>query len=215
MSTPHEMFFGTKPDVRSLRTFGCEVYCRKQPTALTKLGERSERSIFMGREPGTKIWRVLLENGGIVIRHNCVFVETVVEDEDSDSEMETDSNGGSGMSAAGESESGDDAAAADNADDESDEGEAAQEIRRDVEVPNNRVLPPRTREPSKRLRDAYAMMAKVDTSKDEPAMLEQALSQEDGDLWRQAADDEMRSLSELGVYELVEKPKGVNLLKSK
>jgi hypothetical protein len=32
-------------------------------------------------------------------------------------------------------------------------------------------------------------------------------------MWRQAADDEMRSLHEFGVYEL-EKPDGINLLKN-
>jgi hypothetical protein len=34
-------------------------------------------------------------------------------------------------------------------------------------------------------------------------------------LWQDAANEEMRSLREMGVYELVEKPQGVNLLKSK
>jgi hypothetical protein len=58
-------------------------------------------------------------------------------------------------------------------------------------------------------------MCKVDTSKDEPATLQQALAQDDGDLWQQAADEEMRSLRELGFYELVEKPEGVKLLKNK
>jgi hypothetical protein len=58
-------------------------------------------------------------------------------------------------------------------------------------------------------------MCQVDTSRDEPATLQEALAQEDGHLWQQAADEEMRSLRELGVYELVEKPEGVKLLKNK
>ena len=32
---------------------------------------------------------------------------------------------------------------------------------------------------------------------------------------RQAADEQVRSLRELGVYKLVEKPKGVNILKNR
>jgi hypothetical protein len=28
VKTPWELFYGTKPDVRSLRAFGCLVYCR-------------------------------------------------------------------------------------------------------------------------------------------------------------------------------------------
>jgi hypothetical protein len=55
----------------------------------------------------------------------------------------------------------------------------------------------------------------VDTGEDEPATLQQALVHKDGDMWHQAADDEMRSLCELGVYELVDKPKGVKLLENK
>jgi hypothetical protein len=58
-------------------------------------------------------------------------------------------------------------------------------------------------------------MCQVDISRDEPATLQEALAQEDGDLWQQAADEEMRSLRELGVYELVEKPEGVKLLENK
>jgi transposase InsO family protein len=93
MQTPWELFYGTKPHVRSLRTFGCEVYCCKTTLALTKLGERSERGRLMGREPGTKGWRVLLETGSVVIRYDCIFVQgSTVEDSDtanSDSDSDT------------------------------------------------------------------------------------------------------------------------------
>jgi hypothetical protein len=140
IETPHELFFGAKPDVRSLRMFGCEVYCHKTPLALTKLGERSERSLLLCCEQGTKGWRVLLESGDVVIRRNCLFVKHAVEDDDdSDSDMENDGAGDTGvsaMSAAGESDGGDDAAAADDADD-SDKGEAPDELCRQVAVPNS------------------------------------------------------------------------------
>jgi hypothetical protein len=102
IETPYQLFFGVKPDVRSFRTFGCEVYCRKQRAALTKLGERSERGLVMGREPGTKGWRVLLENGSVVVRYNCVFVENVEDDDDSDDDEDIDRvvDGSSAVSAA-------------------------------------------------------------------------------------------------------------------
>ena len=78
------------------------------------------------------------------------------------------------------------------------------------------TLPPRLREPSKRaFKDAYALMAQVETP-DEPATLEAALQQPDGELWQQAADDEMKSLQELDVFDTVDKPAGpVKLLKNK
>jgi transposase InsO family protein len=192
VQTPWELFYGTKPDVRSLRTFGCEVYCRKTAPALTKLGERSERSRLMDREPSTKGWRVLLETGSVVIRYDCIFVEgSTVEDSDT-ANSNSDSDTG----------------------DEDADARAEHDSSTEERQPK-RTLPPRTREPSKRLRDAYALMCQVDTSRDEPATLQEALAQEDGDLWQQAADEEMRSLRELGVYELVEKPEGVKLLKNK
>jgi hypothetical protein len=83
-----------------------------------------------------------------------------------------------------------------------------------VERSPKRTQPSRLREPSKRMLDSYALPCQVDTSQDEPPTLQQALAQVDGDMWRQAADDELRSLHELGVYELVEKPKGVTPLQN-
>jgi hypothetical protein len=78
IETPHMLFFGEKPDVRSLWMFGCEVYCRKTPllVVLTKLGERSERGLLLCSEQGTKGWRVLLESGDVVVRRNCLMRRT-------------------------------------------------------------------------------------------------------------------------------------------
>jgi transposase InsO family protein len=206
VKTPYELFCGAKPDVRGLRTFGCEVFCRKQPVALTKFGERSNHGRLMGGEPGTKGWRVLLDAGNVVVRYDCVFVEYAAEDDDSESDNDSmDDNAGSTAPAAGENVDAAGAAAAD-----ADVGAGGA-----VEKSPKRLLPPRLREPSKRMRDSYALLCQIDTSQDEPPTLQQALAQVDGDMWRQAADDELRSLRELGVYELVEKPRGVNLLKNK
>jgi hypothetical protein len=145
----------------------------------------------MGREPGTKGWRVLLETGSVVIRYDCIFVEgSTVEDSDT-ANSDSDSDTG----------------------DEDADAHAEHDSNTEERQPK-RTLPPWLREPSKQLRDAYALMCQVDTSRDELATLQEAPAQEDRDLWQQAADDEMRSLRELGVYELVEKPTGVKLLQS-
>jgi hypothetical protein len=79
-----------------------------------------------------------------------------------------------------------------------------------------RMLPPRCGTPGKRLHDAGARMSKVDTRQHETATLEQALAQaqEDSNMWRRPFVGRMRSLREPGA-ELVEKPKGANLLKNK
>jgi hypothetical protein len=73
-------------------------------------------------------------------------------------------------------------------------------------VPSKRVLPPRLREPSKRMRDAYALAMEASKTPDEPETLEAALLQPDGELWRQAADEEMQSLKQMNVYTVVDDP---------
>jgi hypothetical protein len=153
---------------------------------LTKLAKRSERGRFMGRVPGTKGWRVLIETGSVVIRYDCIFVEgSTVEDSDT-ANSDPDSN---------------------TADEDEDANDANNP---EEERQPKRTLPPRMRKPSKRLRDAYAMMCQVYTSRDEAATLQEALAQKDGALWQQAADDESAAC-----VSLVEKPTGVRLLQSK
>jgi hypothetical protein len=39
--------------------------------------------------------------------------------------------------------------------------------------------------------------------------MQQALAQDDGDVWQQAVVEEMCSLGEVGAYELVDKPEGL------
>ena len=131
----------------------CDVYCRKTPTALKKLGERSERGRLMGREPGTKGWRVLLDSGGIVIRYICIFVEVAAEDGGDDADDDSDYDNSSTQSAAGESDGGEDAVAA--AEPEVEEAERAEKAPAQAQAPFKRVLPERRREPSKVLRDSY------------------------------------------------------------
>ena len=81
--TPYEMFWGIRPDVSHLRTFGCLVYCQKPSNDRKKLSSWSEEGRFMGYDAGTKGWRVLLSNGKMAVRFNVKFIEdTAAEDED-------------------------------------------------------------------------------------------------------------------------------------
>jgi Reverse transcriptase (RNA-dependent DNA polymerase) len=78
-----------------------------------------------------------------------------------------------------------------------------------------RQMPQRSRAPSKRFMDAYALEAQEDGLPDEPVSLDQALQQPDSAEWRKAADEELTSLRAHGVYELVKKPHGVQPLENK
>ena len=238
--SPHELFHDKKPEVQDLRTFGCKAYCLMTPPKKTKLGERTETGRLLGAEPGSKGWRILLDGGGVVVRRDVKFVEAV-EDHRTTSHLIDDEVESAASQAAGENDRAAQAGAADghNFEDAADDSVAgeqadggAEELReatgageQSEKVPARdanpadapkRTLPPRLREPSKRaFKDAYALMAQVETP-DEPATLEAALQQPDGELWQQAADDEMKSLQELDVFDAVDKPAGpVKLLKNK
>ena len=74
--TPYELFFHKQPDLSLVRVFGCKAYVRleKKDAALTKLGPQSETGIFLGMEPDTKAYRVLIGTEIRVSRH-VVFSE--------------------------------------------------------------------------------------------------------------------------------------------
>jgi hypothetical protein len=52
--TPYEKWFGKKPSVHHLRTFGCVAYVKDIAPNIKKLDDRSCAMIFMGYESGTK-----------------------------------------------------------------------------------------------------------------------------------------------------------------
>jgi hypothetical protein len=52
--TPHEAWFGRKPGIKHLRTFGCVDYAKKAGLGISKLTNRSTPGVFFGYEPGTK-----------------------------------------------------------------------------------------------------------------------------------------------------------------
>jgi hypothetical protein len=53
-ATPYEVWFGQKPSVQHLRTFGCIGYVKDTRPHLTKLEDRGRQTVFIGYEQGTK-----------------------------------------------------------------------------------------------------------------------------------------------------------------
>lgn len=70
-ATPFELFSGNVPDLTHMKVFGCKAYVRleKADHAYSKLGPQSESGIFMGIEPNTKAYRVLIGTEIRVSRH--------------------------------------------------------------------------------------------------------------------------------------------------
>lgn len=56
--TPYEVWFGNKPDIGHLRVFGCIVHMKVPKVQTGKLDDRSVRVINLGKEPGTKAYRL-------------------------------------------------------------------------------------------------------------------------------------------------------------
>jgi hypothetical protein len=55
--TPFEAWYGKKPAIHHLKTFGCVVYVKNTTPHLNKLDDRGRKMIFVGYERGTKAYR--------------------------------------------------------------------------------------------------------------------------------------------------------------
>ena len=74
--TPWELFHGSKPDVSSMRVFGAKAYVHVPKQLKQKLDAVSQTGIFVGYEPHSKAYRVLLDTGKISISRDVIFDET-------------------------------------------------------------------------------------------------------------------------------------------
>ncbi|KAJ9528245.1 hypothetical protein QJQ45_014226 [Haematococcus lacustris] len=75
--TPWEAFYGVKPDLSGLRVFGCRVWLHVPDHQRSKLQAKSVEGLFLGYEPGSKAYRVLV-NGRETCSKDIVFDEVSV-----------------------------------------------------------------------------------------------------------------------------------------
>ncbi|KAJ9516233.1 hypothetical protein QJQ45_001156 [Haematococcus lacustris] len=75
--TPWEAFYGVKPDLSGLRVFGCRVWLHIPDHQRSKLQAKSVEGLFIGYEPGSKAYRVLV-NGRETCSKDIVFDELTV-----------------------------------------------------------------------------------------------------------------------------------------
>jgi len=74
--TPYEAWFGRKPGVKHLRTFGCTTYVKRVGPGISKLSDRSVPGVFLGYEPGTKGYRVYDPvKDKLMVSRDVIFVE--------------------------------------------------------------------------------------------------------------------------------------------
>ena len=77
--TPFEAWYGRKPSVSFLWTFGCISHVRKTKPVLTKLEDTSTPMVLLGYEEGTKVYQLYDPHGGkVVVSCDVVFNEKAV-----------------------------------------------------------------------------------------------------------------------------------------
>ena len=79
--TPFEAWYGRKPSVSFLRTFGCIGHVRKTKPNLTKREDRSTPMVFLGYVEGTKAYWLYDPRGDkVLVSCDVVFDEEVAWD---------------------------------------------------------------------------------------------------------------------------------------
>ena len=59
--TPLELFYGAKPNVSMMKTFGATAYVHTPKALRHKLDPVSKKGILVGYQPGSKAYRIFME----------------------------------------------------------------------------------------------------------------------------------------------------------
>ena len=73
--TPWELFLGRKPDVSSMRVFVSKAYVHVPKQLRRKLDSLSTTGTFIGYEPNSKAYRVLMDTGKVQTSRDVTFNE--------------------------------------------------------------------------------------------------------------------------------------------
>ena len=191
-TTPFEALTGRKPDVGHLKIFGCIAYSHIPRDERQKLDTKSIKCVFLGYDTDTKGFRLYdICKKKVFISRDVVFNE--LENSASQKEYQNNKNVLSDKSGLNNM----------NLD--------------DANVNNNEYMqinerPQRVRRPPIRFGESAFH---VTNSLTEPETVDEALVSAESDLWKNAMQNEMDSMRENNVWELVELPLNKNLLKSK
>jgi transposase InsO family protein len=251
--TPWELFFGSRPDVSHLRTFGSPAYVhipKEKRSALGKLDDVSERGIMVGYMPNGKGYRILLDDGIVVTSRDVRFIEkgntpeaaphtephatklttaapkvgssADILDSDSDDDNAPNSPDDHGNDMSGPHNGGDN----NNTDNEDSDGNAGDRTAGQgappaPAAPTGPAATPRRSQRSNRgvpepkygaWSQEWAQLsaaANGTIAMTEPSTLEEALRSPYAEQWKEAADDEIKSLLENNTWELGLPPLGV------
>lgn len=220
--TPHELWFGKKPDYRNLHRFGCAAFVHVPKVKRTKLEPKAIKLTFVGYSDHHKAFRFIDQaTNEVVISRDARFVE---EEEEADIQRSQPS-----PTVVVEYESvttqdtpDEDDASADESDDESTVEEeetptdsdsslydSTCEIEEDEEVNTAEIATPRRSSRStkgmlpERYREMTGMVRRVIP---EPRTYKEAIESPEAKLWIAAMDEEIKSLTENHTWTLTNLP---------
>lgn len=205
--TPWELFYGERPDVSNLRVFGSTAYVRIPPEHRRKLDQASSRGIMIGYGATTKGWKVRLDTGKIVVSRDVVFDENhfmdLAERQDSAADLlESDTD--------------------DDSPPDNEEGNSPESTPRPGPKTGSKPQPTASemrypRRDRKAPGEWYksASVTAYSTIIKEPTTLTEALNSEQADYWREAMDDEIKSIKENNTWTLEEPPAGYKPIPTK
>ena len=221
--TPWELFYGRKPDVSNMRVFGARTYVHVPKQLRYKLDPLSQAGTFLGYEPNSKAYRVLLEDGKMVVSRNVTFdeIQPLIKEA---LDREDFSDGSGSVEGASDISDQEDH---DMEEEESSPQEAALEEASSQEAPSGDAstetfsqssgrqagsrYPSRQRDKPKEWFKVQAHRARA-TEHEKPQSYEEALKSPDASEWKLAMDEEIASLQANGTWDLEEQPVGVKTI---
>ena len=210
-ATPFELFYGTKPDVSHLRTFGARAYALIPGALRTKLDPVSAPGRLIGYAPGRKGYKILLDTGAVITSRDVTFDESAPPKPNTAAPPEPAPEPDTSVPKPPTF------AVADDAEPVGAEPEPEAPPSPEAEPPIALRRPPRAaaQRPADVWRDdAYRITGRANaaahaaTIAPEPLTLDEARAAPDADQWARAMDEEMASLTANGTWTLVAPPPG-------
>lgn len=201
--TPYEMWHGTKPDISHLRIFGSVAYALIADAERRKLEPKAIKGLYVGESEQQKASRIFIKETGktIICRHVKIYETEIV---DTTTSNKRDEEPGADMS---KSENASTTSPPEN----------FTQLTKDttVSIPQPIRQSTRQRVPKKLWpMEAYAALMSSDETMTkhpmfifyEPKSFKEAMTSTERDLWKKAADEEIRSHQENNTWTVMPLP---------
>lgn len=220
---PYELWFDSTPDISALHIFGSTAYVHVPKEKRRKWNAKSKKGIFVGYEEHCKGYRIWIPDEKRIMISRDVFIKE--EDSHCTPNNEQNKENYAQIRFIENHEHSEDSVSEINSEEISEEGNRS--TRPDVsesvqDVPEVSTQPSATnkkRHPynlrSKVFDDIDEMFYAFIDEADEPNSFEDAVSCEYSKQWKQAMDEEYKSLIKNGTWELVDLPKGKSIISNK